>query len=186
MTRLYVSKLTSIASDNGLSPGRRQAIIWTNAGILLIGPLGTSFSETLSECHTFSFNKVRLKMSFGKWRPFCLGLNVLRGMWTVMMILCYERGFLSPQPFLTGGFPSQKASNVELWWCFVGRINNLVVSYLIRHGARAMWLKRLTTIFQNAHFCNILRIPNRMQLLPLLSWHHYHQVMIKYFDILLL
>ena len=36
-------------SDNGLSPGRRQAIIWTNAGMLLIGPLGTNFSEILIE-----------------------------------------------------------------------------------------------------------------------------------------
>ena len=33
--------LSIIDSDNGLSPGRRQAIIWTNAGILLIEPLGT-------------------------------------------------------------------------------------------------------------------------------------------------
>ena len=39
--RIYASsKLTSIGSDNGSSPGRRQAIIWTNAGILLTGPLG--------------------------------------------------------------------------------------------------------------------------------------------------
>ena len=45
MTHICVSKLTIIGSDNGLSPGRRQAIIWTNAGILLIWPLGTNFSE---------------------------------------------------------------------------------------------------------------------------------------------
>ena len=38
---ICVSDLTSIGSDNGLSPGRRQAIIRTNAGILLIRPLGT-------------------------------------------------------------------------------------------------------------------------------------------------
>ena len=31
-------KLTILGSDNGLSPERRQAIIWTNAGILLIEP----------------------------------------------------------------------------------------------------------------------------------------------------
>ena len=37
----------NIGSDNGLAPDRRQAIIWTNAGILLIGPLGTNFSEIL-------------------------------------------------------------------------------------------------------------------------------------------
>ena len=74
---ICVGKLTIIASDNGLSPGRRQAIIWTNAGILLIGPLGTNFSEILIAIETFSFQKNHLKMSSGKCRPFCLGLNVL-------------------------------------------------------------------------------------------------------------
>ena len=44
VTHICVSKLTIIGSDNGLSPARRQAIILTNAGILLIGPLGTNFS----------------------------------------------------------------------------------------------------------------------------------------------
>ena len=37
---MYVFKFTINGSHNGLSPGRRQAIIWTNSGILLIGPLG--------------------------------------------------------------------------------------------------------------------------------------------------
>ena len=77
MTHLCVSKLTTIGSGNGLSPGRRQAIIWTNAGILLIGPIGTNFSEILIEIHTVSSKKIYLKISSGKWRPFCLGLNVL-------------------------------------------------------------------------------------------------------------
>ena len=49
LTHICVGKLTIIGSDNGLSPGRRQAIIWTNAGILLIGPLGTNFSEIFIE-----------------------------------------------------------------------------------------------------------------------------------------
>ena len=49
---ICVSKLTIIGSDNGLSPGRRQAIIWINAGILLIGPMGTNFSELLIEIYT--------------------------------------------------------------------------------------------------------------------------------------
>ena len=40
-------ELTGIASDNGLSPWRRQAIIWNIAGIMLIGPLGTNFAEIL-------------------------------------------------------------------------------------------------------------------------------------------
>ena len=69
MTHICVSKLTIIASDNGLSPGRRQAIIWTAAGILLIGPLGTNFSEILIGIQTFSFKKIHLKMSSAKWRP---------------------------------------------------------------------------------------------------------------------
>ena len=47
------SKLTTIASDNVLSPGRRQAIIWTNAGMLLIGPLGTNFSEIYRNAYIF-------------------------------------------------------------------------------------------------------------------------------------
>ena len=40
VTHISVSKLTIIGSDNDLAPGRRQAIIWTNAGILLIQYLG--------------------------------------------------------------------------------------------------------------------------------------------------
>ena len=45
--------------------------------IYLTGPLGTNFSEILIEIDTFSFKKMHLKMSSGRWRPFCLGLNVL-------------------------------------------------------------------------------------------------------------
>ena len=78
VTHICVGNLTIIGPDNGLSPGRRQAIIWTNAEILLIGTLGTNFSEILIEIYTFSFKKMHLKMSSAKWRPFCLGLNVLR------------------------------------------------------------------------------------------------------------
>ena len=67
---MRVGKSTTIGSDNGLSPGRRQAIIWTIAGILLIGPLGTNFSEIFIGIQTFSFKKMHLKMSSAKWRPF--------------------------------------------------------------------------------------------------------------------
>ena len=80
VTHICVSKLTTIDSDNGLSPDRRQAIIWTNAGILWIGPLGRSFSEILIKIETFSFKEMRLKMSSEKWRPFYLDLNVLTPM----------------------------------------------------------------------------------------------------------
>ena len=78
VTHICVVKLTIIGSDNGLSPGRRQTIIWTNAEILLIWPLGTNFIEILIGIQTFSFKKMHLKMSSAKLRPFCIGLNVLR------------------------------------------------------------------------------------------------------------
>ena len=77
VTHICVGKLTIIGSDNGLSPGRHQAIIWTNTGILLIGPWGTNFSEILIKILTFLFKKMCLKVSSAKWHPFCLGLNVL-------------------------------------------------------------------------------------------------------------
>ena len=77
VTYICISTLTIIGSDNGLAPGRRQAIIWTNAEILLIEPPGTSFSGILIEIHTISFKKMQLKMSSAKWRPFCLSLNVI-------------------------------------------------------------------------------------------------------------
>ena len=77
VAQICVSKFTIISLDNGLAPIRRQAIIWTNAGILLIRSLGTNFSEILIQIHTFSNKKMHAKMSSGKCRPFCLGLNVL-------------------------------------------------------------------------------------------------------------
>ena len=90
MMHICVIKVTIISSDNGLWPDRCQAIIWTNAGKWLIGPLGTNFDEILIKIHTFSFKKIHLKMSSGKWGPFCLGLNVLRSLgveeWAVWVI----------------------------------------------------------------------------------------------------
>ena len=77
VTHICVSKQTIIRSDNDLSSGRRQAIIWTNAWILIIGTLGTNFSEILIEIRIFSFKKMGLKVSPAKMRPFCFGLNEL-------------------------------------------------------------------------------------------------------------
>ena len=71
VTHICVNKLIIISSDNCLSPDRRQSIIWTNAGILLIGLLGTNFSEIIIKIHTFK--RVYLKSSSAKWRPFYLG-----------------------------------------------------------------------------------------------------------------
>ena len=86
VTHICICKLNIIGSDNGFSPGQCQAINWTNAGILLIGPLRTNFNEILIEIHIFSFKKIRLKMASGKWRPFCFGLSVL-SCWAVSVNL---------------------------------------------------------------------------------------------------
>ena len=59
---ICVSKLNIIGSDNGLMPRQHQAIIWTNAGILLIESLQTNFSEILIEIDTFPFKEMHLKM----------------------------------------------------------------------------------------------------------------------------
>ena len=63
VTHICVGNLAIIGSDNCLSPGRRHAIIWTDAGIFLIGPSETDFNEILIKNHTFSFKKIYLKMS---------------------------------------------------------------------------------------------------------------------------
>ena len=102
VAHICVGNLTIIGSDNGLSPGRCQAIIWINAGILLIGPLGTNLSEILIEIRAFLFKKMHLKTSSGKWTSSCLGLNVLmapRMRCHIMLIgnrpyLCSNWGFV--------------------------------------------------------------------------------------------
>ena len=76
MTHICVCKTTIIGSENGLLPGRRQAIIWINAGKLFIGNLGTNFSEIFIECHSFSFKKMHMKMAAILSRPQCLNGQV--------------------------------------------------------------------------------------------------------------
>ena len=72
-----VSKVTIIGSDNGLSPSQCQVIIWTNAAILSIKPYGTYFSEIVVKIQKFPFKEIHFNMSFVKWQPFCLSLNML-------------------------------------------------------------------------------------------------------------
>ena len=77
MTHYVLVHWISIGSGNGLSSVRRRAITRSNADLLSIGPLWTNFSEIRSEILTFPFKKTGLKFSSGKFRPFCLGLNLL-------------------------------------------------------------------------------------------------------------
>ena len=78
VTHICVGNLTIIGSDNVSSPSQCQAIICTNAGILLILPSETNFGGNLLEMLTFLFRKMRVKASSAKWLQFCLGLNVLK------------------------------------------------------------------------------------------------------------
>ena len=73
VTHIYVSKLAIVGSDNGLLPGQHKTIIGANPGILLIPTLGTNFSEIF----ILSFKNMHMKMSSGKWQPFCLSPYVL-------------------------------------------------------------------------------------------------------------
>ena len=58
VTHICISKLAITGSDNGLSLELHQVIIWTNAEILLIGPLRTDFSENLIKINTLFNNKI--------------------------------------------------------------------------------------------------------------------------------
>ena len=104
VTHICVSELTIIGSDNGLSPGRRQAIIWNNAGLLLSEPLGTNVSEISIGIQTFTFKKMHLNMSSAKWRPFFLGLNVLRSYLTTTS----RRGRACAR--------RERINNATFWW----------------------------------------------------------------------
>ena len=100
VTYICVSKLSILGSDNGLSPGRRQPIIRTNAGILLIRPLGTIFSVILVQIIIFSFKKMRLKVWSAKRRPFCHGLNELSSDICRYLLSVKCRAHLTSHPFI--------------------------------------------------------------------------------------
>ena len=79
-TNIWVSELAIIGSDNGLSePMFEQCWLISSTG-----HYRTVYSEIFIEIQTFSFKKIRLKMSSVIYRPFCLVLSVLKtdtGQW---------------------------------------------------------------------------------------------------------
>ena len=80
VTHICVGNLTIISSDNGLSPGRRQAIIGTNAGILLIGNLRKKLQWNLNRnsyiiIQENALEKVVCKMAAILSRPQCVQLG---------------------------------------------------------------------------------------------------------------
>ena len=158
---ICVDNLTIISSDNGLSPGRRQAIIWTNVGILLIEPLGTNFSEILIEIITFSVKKMHLKMSSGNWQPFCLGLNELMSgstnpidSWETNLVITMPVGALEPE----GAKPSAATVMTEKLDIFVLKSCKFRHFYgPVTSSKMAMKIKKILNHFQvlNIHvkFC---------------------------------
>ena len=66
VSHICVSGWVIIGKGNGLSPFRRQAITWTNAGLLLIALMGTNLSEIWIGILSFSFKKMHSKMSSAK------------------------------------------------------------------------------------------------------------------------
>ena len=90
VTQICIGNSIIIASHNGLSPDRRQAIIWTSAGILLITPLGTNFREMFREMFikilTFSLKKM-FENVVCELEAICLCLIVLNGRcWSIFFI----------------------------------------------------------------------------------------------------
>ena len=99
-----VGKLAIIVSDNGLSPKRHQAIIWTSAGILLIGPLGTTFSEMLIEIQIFHSRKCT-------WNVVCEMASILpRPQYVKHAILLYNRSEFEPSMY------SYTKHGLLAWW----------------------------------------------------------------------
>ena len=83
MMHICINSLTIIGSVIGLSWRLHQTINWTNAQILIFGPLMTIFCEILIEMNIFSFKKMHLKFSSAKWWPICFGQCMLK---PIMMI----------------------------------------------------------------------------------------------------
>ena len=161
MTHICVDNLTIIGSDNGLSPRRRQAIIWTNAGILLTEPLGTNFSELLIEIITFSFKKMHLKMSSGNWRPFCLGLNELThyrdSTWCTRCEINLR--------WIPRDITNEKSTLVLVTtWCrqatnhYLGQCPKSTLPY---GDSRPQWVKQNQTLYQSTdrHTCSYIQHP---------------------------
>ena len=79
VTHICVGKLTIIGSDNGLSPGRRQAIIWTIAGRNIVNwTLGNKLQWNLKRNSYIFIQENAFENVVWKWRPFCLSLYVLK------------------------------------------------------------------------------------------------------------
>ena len=98
VTHICVSNLTIIGSDNGLSPGRRQAIIWTNAVILLTGRLGTNKLQWNVNRNSYIFIQENLfenivwKMAAILTRPQCDIIRKIKLNLSLPLLVTYTYG----------------------------------------------------------------------------------------------
>ena len=92
-----ISKLTIISSDNGLSPKRRQAIICTNAWILLIATSGTNLVNSEVKFYIFiqenAFENVFCEMAAILSLPQCVKVayGMLQDFVTIIIISIRSR-----------------------------------------------------------------------------------------------
>ena len=100
-TYICVSKYTIIVADNGLSSGRYQAIIWTNAGILWIRLKRTYFSEISFQIRKFSLKKCTrkcLRNGSHLSRPQCVNAGrICRDIWSLDPISGIDNNNLQPR-----------------------------------------------------------------------------------------
>ena len=119
VTHICVSKLSIIGSDNGLSPGRRQAIIWTSAGILLTGTLGTKFSAGNLNRNLYifiqehAFENIVWKMATILSRSQCVK-GICESWRYDLETLSITLALCEGNPPVTSGFPSQRVSDTVI------------------------------------------------------------------------
>ena len=118
-------------------------IIWTKAGLLSTGPLGTKFSEISMKIQNFSFMKMHLKISSAKRRPVCPGGNKLIEFhgFTIICLFVVATTVIIGSSFMGC-----------IWLCYSGLIhwcwtNRIIVSMPVKQPWR-IWVK-LTTGSQN-------------------------------------
>ena len=140
-----------------------------NVGLLLIGPLGTNFSEIFIEILIFSFKKMHLKVSSAIRRPFCLGLDVLSRIiamktgtekrWPMYPWCRHQMETFSAllaicevKPLVTGGFPSQRPVT---WSCYV--FFGLCLNKCLSKQSRCQWFQMLLCSLWRQCYVNLAK-----------------------------